>query len=115
MIAPTFSTDWFSTNIERWQAVLHGYVGTPVRAIEIGSYEGRSAAWFMANIGTNPEARLSCVDPWEDEEVWGRFQANLKEEIAAGRVRPYRCRSSKHLAQLMVQGSGFDFIYVDGS
>lgn len=114
MTEPVFSTDWFTSNTERWSRVLLGFVGMPFRALEIGSYEGRSARWIMEKVGTHPDSRLTCVDPWPDEEVYGRFQGNLKDWISKGQVRPRRDTSAKVLGQFLNQGSGFDFIYVDG-
>lgn len=59
---PTFTRDWFSTNIPRWEQHLAIFRDTPCNAMELGSYEGRSAIWLLENILTHPDSRIVCVD-----------------------------------------------------
>lgn len=58
----TFTSDFFKGNIPNWERWLAPFKGQPVTALEIGSYEGRSACWLLENILTHPDARLLCVD-----------------------------------------------------
>lgn len=83
-----YSQDWFSKNIPVWEQVLAEFKGKPVTAVELGSWEGRSAIWLLENILTNKQAKLHCVDTWEggDEHsgidmnaVLRRFDSNIDE------------------------------------
>ncbi len=57
-----FTADWFSSHIPHWERLLRPLAGQPIQALEIGSYEGRSAVWLLQEILTHPESRLTCVD-----------------------------------------------------
>lgn len=52
-----FTSDYVSEHIPRWRDLFEEYRGQPdVRMLEIGSYEGRSAVWFLENVLTHPTA-----------------------------------------------------------
>jgi hypothetical protein len=58
-----FTTDWVSRNEHLWTAILQELRGrADIHALEIGSFEGRSALWFLENILTHPAASITCVD-----------------------------------------------------
>jgi predicted O-methyltransferase YrrM len=57
--------NWFSANIPVWEKVLSEFKDKPIKAIEIGSFEGMSALWLCENILTHPDSHLDCVDPYE--------------------------------------------------
>ena len=120
----SYSTDWFTKNIPIWKKTLADLKGKPIRAIELGSYEGRSAVWLMENILTHPDARLTCVDSWKDgvntteygvppvwEEVEQRFFDNMqpfrdKVNVIKGRTFDYLLSETRE---------SVDLIYVDAS
>lgn len=58
----TFTSDWFSKNIPTWNKHLAKFKGVSCNAIELGSFEGRSAVWLLENILTHPSSLLTCVD-----------------------------------------------------
>ncbi|MGV6872980.1 class I SAM-dependent methyltransferase [Pseudochelatococcus sp. B33] len=60
-----FAHDWFSGHIPQWERLLAEFAGQPVRALEIGTHEGRSATWLLTNVLTHRRARLVCVDIFE--------------------------------------------------
>lgn len=110
-----FTSDWFSTAIPGIQHTLKGR--NPQTILEIGSWEGRSACWFL---NTYPEATITCVDTFEgslehhDMDVAGiknRFLKNTKE--FENRVIMRQGHSSKMLYGL--DPESFDLVYVDGS
>lgn len=108
---PIYSVDWTSHNYPHWKKHLGHLRGTPARGLEIGSYEGRSAVWWMQNILTHPESRLTCLDCWEKPDVEQRFLAN---------TRPFSSRLAvvkqfSGLALRPLTESMFDFVYIDGS
>lgn len=104
-----FTRDWFSHNIESWQRWLAELAGKPhIRALEIGSFEGRATTWLLENILTDETSRIDCVDPFR-QDYYRRFLSN----IAAWRhrVTVHRGLSDKVLPTLRGE---FDFVYIDG-
>jgi hypothetical protein len=130
--------DWFSNNIPSWQSWLGHLVGKPnLRALEIGSCEGRSVLWLMDNVLTDPTCELDCVDPfegagWADsgiaatyaplETAFRNFRGNIEQY--GNRVTHYRMRSDAFLRDriqpewFLPEDFGkpvYDFVYIDGS
>ncbi|MDP4788207.1 MAG: class I SAM-dependent methyltransferase [Opitutales bacterium] len=116
-----FEHDWFSGNVPFWLEIFESYGlrGRPIRAMEIGSFEGLSACFIFQQL---PEALLTCVDTWDgsDEHVGMRriqsIEAAFDKNIAPwrDRVTKHKSNSLDYLASLGAQDK-FDFIYVDGS
>jgi len=110
----SFTEDWMSKHIEHWRQDFAKFAGHPgLQMLEIGSYEGRSAVWFLENIVTHPTSRLVCVDVFSDSRQRMRFDHNVKCCRAEARVDKRSGRSEAVLSQL--RGQSFDLIYVDGS
>ena len=59
-----FTEDWFTNNIPTWNKVLGNLRNKPVKFLEIGSFEGRSATWALENILTHKDSQLYCIDHW---------------------------------------------------
>src|SRR5262245_62040936 len=55
----SFATDWTSWHFPNWLQWLAPYRANTVRVLEIGSWEGRSALFFLNFL---PRARLVCID-----------------------------------------------------
>ena len=93
-----------------------------IRILEIGSWEGRSALWFLQNI---PGSHITCIDTFEGGEehnvnsefrdllpgLYERFCENTKE--FKERMTVLRGKSSDML--FTCEPDSFDVIYVDGS
>jgi predicted O-methyltransferase YrrM len=107
-----FTSDWHSMHIPIWQEHLGEFDGRPVRCLEIGSHEGRSAVWITQNLLSHPSASLTCIDTWPEAEAERRFDANIAETGRAPQVRKLKTDSWRGLLN---QGPGFDLIYIDGS
>jgi predicted O-methyltransferase YrrM len=116
-----FTQDWFTSNIPNWTSLLAELRGQPgVRALEVGSFEGRSACWLLENILTGPGARLDCVDNFtaaveknigfQAEGIRDRFDANIAPWLE--RVTVHAGNSGDVLRGLT---DTYDFIYIDGS
>jgi predicted O-methyltransferase YrrM len=108
-----FSEDWTSENIAKWDQLLADFKGKPnIHALEVGSFEGRSALWFLENILTGPSASITCVDIWV-----GPYEKTFDENVKAygypGKVIKIKSRSDEALRALKARS--FDFIYIDGS
>jgi len=119
-----FSTDWTSSRIPIFTYVLSGRREGIRNVLEIGSWEGRSAIFFLNYFSS---CKLTAIDTFAgSSEVFHsskwlqaavdcerRFDANIAE--FAARVEKIKGRSSEVLARLATQFKRFDFIYVDGS
>lgn len=119
-----FSCDWTTNRTPLWIELLEAYRGLPVRVLEIGSWEGRSALFFLNYL---PKCHLTCVDTFggnvehhEDDYfaalvpgIETRFDSNVA--AFQGRVEKLKGSSSAMLPQLGVARRRFDIAYVDGS
>ena len=117
-----FTTDWFSRYADYWRELFAGQgwrPDVPRTAIEIGSYEGRSALWTLENLLQHPHSRLHCVDTFQDREkpdsYWRRFEANVLRSRHARKVSVSVSASLPFLTRFVASGSKTDFVYVDGS
>lgn len=128
----TFTSDWFSRHIPLWKERLAGLAGKPnLRALEVGSYEGRSAVWLLENILTVPDSRLTCVDTFEmndefreiferrkiaishDADIEGMFDTNIRATGVEKKVTKLKGRSDEVLRTIPLDS--FDIVYIDGS
>jgi predicted O-methyltransferase YrrM len=62
---PRYTRDWTSHHFADWQRWLGHLVDQPETGLEIGSFEGRSARWFVENILTSTQSELLCIDPYD--------------------------------------------------
>lgn len=115
----SFTTDWTTHNFAVWAETLAELRERPVAVLEVGSWEGRSAIFFLEYL---PLSSVTCIDTFaggsehSKRSVAGiekRFDANLA--AYAGRVRKIKGRSASALDALVAEGSMFDVIYIDGS
>ena len=104
-----------------------------VNALEVGSYEGRSALAISAAIGARggPGGHLVCVDPWkpylgneppgievmnrmdadlESGAVFERFKQNIKHAHPLAQIS-HRVGS---LGEFNLPTRDFNFVYIDG-
>lgn len=115
---PLFTHDWHAPAaagmLAGCEARRTGDEGRPA-ILEVGSWEGRSAAWFLR---TFPEGHLTCVDTFEgpSPDAWTllgleqRFRHNMWRCTRLDvRVGPSR----RELLGLVPES--FDIVYVDGS
>src|SRR5262245_36458650 len=104
--------------------LLAPYRGRTTRVLEIGSWEGRSALFFLNFL---PRARLTCVDTFAGgqehqeaaaaspeeahalEALEQRFDGNVR--AFAARVEKIKANSADALAQLGVSKRRFDIAY----
>src|SRR5258708_25062571 len=83
-----FSTDWTSDHFPIWTVILAPWRDRAAHVLEIGSWEGRSAIFWLEYL---PRSQLVCIDsfdggaPEPGTAEWraqvpfteGRFDANL--------------------------------------
>jgi predicted O-methyltransferase YrrM len=112
----SFSEDWFTHNIPTWQSKLKFWAGKDnVQALEIGTFEGRSAFWLLENVLTSVNSGLICIDPYLGSrlrEASETFERNLEMSGLDQKVSLIKERSEIALPAL--HGRQFDIIYVDG-
>jgi predicted O-methyltransferase YrrM len=119
-----FAHDWTTWHFPTWFKLLRNYRWRRTDVLEIGSWEGRSAIFFLNYL---PRCRLVCVDTFEGgkehradadlhlflKQVENRFDANVRE--FRPRVEKIRARSADGLTALGLRQRRFDIAYIDGS
>lgn len=99
---------WHDAHVDVWSAILPPLLPEGPRCwLEIGSWEGRSAAWTLDNLLTRENDELHCVDVWSRQDVEDNFDANV-----GGRVSKHKGRSVDYLT---VEKRRYCGIYIDGS
>lgn len=100
-------------------------------ALEIGSFEGRSAVWFLENILTHPRSILFCIDtfagspehsdPESDDQVKVKDLDSIEDRFDANigpwehRVWKLKGESREQLRSCNLTLASLDFVYLDGS
>ena len=117
-----FTQDWFTRYIPKWKELLGEMSGKPgIRALEVGSFEGRSACWLLENVLTGTAAHLDCVDTFTApvETVVDHLDARGLRARFDANIAPWRERVTVHVdesANVLRSLTGpYDFIYIDGS
>lgn len=120
----TFAYDWTSWHFPNWMAWLAPYRGKAARVLEIGSWEGRSALFFLNFL---PRARIVCLDTFEggqehqEADVSGTFLPQVEKRFDANtaafadRIEKLKGRSADSLAQLGIASRRFNVADIDGS
>jgi predicted O-methyltransferase YrrM len=121
----TFGHDWTSVHFPTWARLLARYRDAAAAVVEIGSWEGRSALFFLNYL---PQCRLVCIDTFAGSEehqahpevfaddltrIERRFDANLA--AFRDRLEKIKAPSATALTELGIAGRRFDIAYVDGS
>ena len=76
-----YTTDWFSHHAPLWKSAFGHLEGLPnLRALEIGTFEGRSAVWMLGHVLTHDTSRIVCVDTFEGSDEHGPEQADRDDE-----------------------------------
>ncbi len=109
-----FSTDWFHHNIPHWEQWLGSLRGKPgLRALEIGSFEGRSTIWLCENLLTAADSSIDCLDFFQVDPVYGDYHARFRANTAAWRERIREFAGSSFESLRRVEGP-YDIVYIDG-
>ncbi|MBB6468929.1 glycosyltransferase [Aminobacter carboxidus] len=119
-----FSRDWTSHHVPVWERLLRERSHEPLRVLEVGSFEGRSALFFLQFL---PNCQLTCIDTFEGSiehrtagechhtdmaDVEARFDANTQP--FAHRLEKVKAFSIEALAEMQRASRRFDIVYVDG-
>jgi len=125
--AQEFGEDWFTYRLSFWRTMVESF--KPLRILEVGSYEGRSACFMIDNCSEFGVVEICCIDTWRGgaehathdfKLVESKFDQNVSISIAKAKntVHLYKRKglSSVELSRLIAdQVKKFDFIYIDGS
>jgi len=85
--------------------------------LEIGSYEGRSAIFFLKKF---PNSNIRCIDTWSGSDEHNKsdfakieknFDLNTSQFLNNNRLHKYKMTSNDFFQS---NNNKFDFIYVDG-
>jgi predicted O-methyltransferase YrrM len=120
----SFSADWTTWHFATWAELLRPLQNSPVRVLEIGSWEGRSALFFLNYFF---RSHVVCVDTFGGNiehmrnphfaalvsDTERRFDANVA--AFGARVEKIKGPSAEVLPQLGIAARRFDVVYVDGS
>jgi hypothetical protein len=121
----SFTTDFASAHLQTWADIFEPIREQPLSILEIGSWEGRSAIFFLEFF---VRSRLTCVDTFEGgdservrdpvysqslSDLERRFDLNLSDY--GSRYEKMKMRSLPALDKLVESGRLFDLIYIDGS
>ena len=104
-----FTTDWTTGNFTRWRRMLSPWRDQPLRILEVGSWEGRSAVFFLRFFA---RSTIVCIDAFNEfPEIEGRFDRNLAP--FGTRVEKIKSVSFPALEALHAAGRTFDLVYID--
>lgn len=114
-----FSQDWFGGNIPHWVRAFELCEfgrGDPLRILEIGSFEGRSALFFMTYFSS---ATIDCVDTWlgsdehEGELCSATLERTFRDNLEGTPVQMHVMTSADFF--IKSESREYDIIYIDGS
>ena len=120
----TYRCNWTDDRLPVWMNYARHLKGEPVKALEIGAFEGRSTVWILENILTHPDARIVCLDPFVPnkgldlpadvaDNYLARFVENTK--FHRSKVRILQAYSWEVTAEWLAPFGPFDLVYVDAS
>lgn len=123
-VGKRFSVDWTSWHFPNWARCLASKRRIGAEILEIGSFEGRSAVFFLNYL---LRSRIVCIDTFLGNaehldpqsptfadmlQVEQRFDLNMREY--ADRCEKITGLSIDELPKLAFANRRFDLIYVDG-
>lgn len=125
-VGKELTTNWISRNYHLWAEILAPWREVSLRILEIGSWEGRSALFFLNYL---PNASITCVDTFAgsiEHRAWPLSQQELQlrdiEKRFDNNLAPFAHRVHKRkqdslvaLGKLGIEGRRFDLVFVDGS
>ena len=115
---------WYLDDLAGWGALLSS--GEPVKALEVGAFDGVSANLMLDLLFTHPASEVHAIDPFlpdpttpeVDDETRASFEENCRTGGHEAQVKLYEGLSAEVLAWMIAEEGfwqSFDFIYVDGS
>lgn len=119
---PSEHSEHHKAHGENWARWLAPFVGKPgVVGLELGSWKGEGAEWFLDHIFTSPHSRFVCVDTFKgsDEHRLAGIDCSKNEEEARARLARFGERVSivKGTTDHFLRDYPFpvDFVYIDAA
>jgi predicted O-methyltransferase YrrM len=110
----SFTQDYVSDRASVWNRYLAELKSKEnIQMLEVGSFEGRSAIWFLSNVLTHRSSTITCIDPFPHRIIEFRFDHNVRVSGFSNRVTKIKGRSQDVLR--LFREKNFDFVYIDGS
>jgi hypothetical protein len=103
-----FTRDFVTHRLKFWLRVFPRFRGNTAEILEVGSFEGRSALFFLNYF---PGSHITCVDFFHPK-YGDRFDANLVG--FEDRLTKIKGVGSIAMNGMLLNGRRFDFIYIDG-
>jgi predicted O-methyltransferase YrrM len=111
-----FTADWWTRRIPQWDEFVKPMtqaIQGPVKILEVGSYEGRSALYMLNNLLNGHEkSRLTCIDIWFKSDFEQRFDLNIACSGHSHKVTKIKGDAFAALRVLSLD-SNFDVVYID--
>lgn len=96
-----------------------------MRCAEIGSFEGGGSLVIVEHLCLNPESKLFCIDPFDDEYVKGNEKMAFWDHACKGQLSRFRhntagcpkiveCRGTSDAMIPTLEDKSLDFAYIDG-
>lgn len=104
-----FSMDWFSHNIPTLKDTLAEFRRRDgLRMLEVGSFQGLSACWFLWELLLGANGSIDCVDTDFKED----FDSNVG--AIGGTSHCTRFEGDSHVMLPKMDGNRYDVAYIDG-
>ena len=120
-LKPALNNDYSHGQATRWTKWIGHLAGQPdLKFLEVGSYEGQSALWFLKNILTDPTSKLLCVDTWNAGGDMPYVEGDRLLTTFLDNIDPYRanCGIMRGKSQDVLRSlpdEHYDFIYIDAA
>lgn len=115
-----FTNDWFTNNIPVWISAFKKNVkNQKIKILEIGSYEGMSAIFFLKYFDSS---KIDCVETFEGSKehssvnfnkIKNNFQDNMSD--FGNRYNLHEMTSDIFFFKTKDTNETYDIIYIDGS
>jgi predicted O-methyltransferase YrrM len=107
-----FTKNWTDKKTGNWVKHLGHLKDEPdLKMLEVGTYEGRSAIWFLENILTHPTSTITCVDIFVTDGVEERFDHNIA--VSGNAERVVKLKGYSQLVLRSLEPNSFDVVYID--
>lgn len=119
-----YTNDWFGRNINISMKILKNlFQNKPVKVLEIGTHEGRSAIWMLENLCKLSGSTFTSVDPYciddttspVNTEMYKRFVHNIKLCTEFEKFNQFIDYSYNIMPKLIEEKKVYDIIYLNGS
>lgn len=115
---------WYLGDLHGWKHLLE--TDGPIRALEIGAFDGVSANLMLDELFHHQESEVHCIDPFLPDPTTPQVGDETREDFFRNReigghgerIHLYEGLSVEVLAWMISEDGfweSFDFIYVDGS